>query len=252
MTLGSIKFKLYTGIVTASILVACWSYAATCINLSQAKAIERLSKSGWIFARTPDSYVPWVHRVLSYAIPIEYLPMVHSVKAPTNFSNGTLSSSIADLRCIPGLEIIVLNGGSLNTNDVLAIGDLVECAELDLRFCKYDDSTMHLAKSIGQLKLLRKLRLSSNRLHGDFLRAMPVLENLCVCELAGVRLEPADLEHIISFPSMRIIDMSFSAIDVATLSESTLSKVSVSNPSIGCTILRVRNDRFREHFRIGY
>lgn len=247
--MGAVRFRPFAGLVTATTLVVCWSYTAACINFSQAKAIERLSKEGWIFGRIPDSRITWTQQVLLHAVSSEFLPVVYSAKAPRIFSNGTLSSSIADLRRIEGLEIVILNGGSLNAKDVLAIGKLVDCTELDLRFCEYNESLKDLGQSIGQLKLLRILRLSSDQLPGDFLRTMPVLEDLQVCELAGVRLESADLEHVVGFPRVRFIDISYSRFNLETLPESIRSKVSVSNPTFGRKILRVENEPMREPYK---
>lgn len=248
MILAAIRFGLYAGLVTATTAVFCWSYTAACLNLSQARAIEQLSKKGWIFGRIPEGKVTWLQRILLHIVSTECVPVVNSAKAPRSFSSGTLSSSIGDLRCIEGLEIVILNGGTLNANDVIVIGELGECTELDLRFCKYDDSLKHLGQSIGQLKQLRTLRLSSYPLPGDFLRSIPALDDLQVCELSGLRLELADLQHVVRFPRMRYIDISFTQFDVETLPEVTKSKVTVLRDGI----LRIRSELIREPLTSGY
>ncbi len=246
--MGAVKFRLYAGLVTATTMVVCWSYTVACINFSQAKAIERLSEEGWTFGRIPDSRITWAQHVLLHVVSSEFLPVVYSAKAPRIFADGTLSSAIADLRSIEGLAVVILNGGSLDSNDVLVIGELFECTELDLRFCKYNDSLEHLGPSIGRLKQLRTLRLSSRRLPGDFLRSIPVLDELQVCEVAGLKLESADLQHLVGFPRMRFIDISFSRFDVRTLPEPVRFKITV----VGDGLLRIRSESNLGPLNIGY
>ena len=223
------KYGLYALLVTTATAVFCLAYITAFFNFSQATAIEKLSSDGWTFGRIPDGKLTWTQIALLDLFPIAYFPLVNSAKAPAKFSSGTLSSSISDLKCIERLEIVILNGGILNANDVQAIGELPNCAQLDLRFCEYDDSLQYLGQSIGKLKQLRTLKLSSRGLSGCFLRSINVLKDLQVCEISGLTLEASDLEHLVSFPEMRIVDISFTNFDAETLSETTKSRITIQS-----------------------
>ena len=236
----AMRFGLHALLVTMATAVLCLSYITASFSFSQAKAIERLSNEGWTFGRIQDDKLTWTQAALLSLFPTEYLPLVKSAKAPTSFSSGTLSSSIEDLRSIEGLETLILNGGVLNASDVRAIGEFAHCTELDLSFCEYDDSLPCLGQSIGQLKQLRILRLSSLGLPGYFLRSIHILNDLQLCEFSGLTLEAADIEHIISFPRMRFIDISGTGFDIETLSDAAKSRITIQKYGI----LQIHNEIF--------
>ncbi len=245
--MGAMRYGLHTMLVTTATAVVCLAYITAFFNFSQATAIKKLSSDGWTFGRIPDGKLTWTQNALLDFFPTAYFPLVNSAKAPAKFSSGTLSSSISDLKRIEGLEIVILNGGVFDANDVQAIGELTHCTELDLSFCEYDDSLSCLGQSIGQLKQLRILRLSSRDLPGYFLGSIHILNELQLCELSGLTLEAADVEHIVSFPKMRFIDISWADFDVETLSDAAKSRITIQKYGI----LRIRDEQRDEPLASG-
>lgn len=227
-----IKFGLSTLLVTASTLVLGLSAVATIIDFTQASSIERLSKQGWTFGSIQNDRETWLDRALLRVFPPKYLRVVCAAQAPKSYSPGTLASAISDLQNIKHLEIAVLNSGHLNEADILAVGKMSKCVELDLRFCDYDDSLDCLGRSIGQLKQLTTLRLSSHKLSGHFLQSMPVMNRLEHCEIAGLLIDASDIRYLINFPKLRYIDVSNSQFDLKTLPYQIRSRVAVVNPGI--------------------
>lgn len=246
-----LSFKLMTLLVVLCVFITGSSAMLQQLDFYQAQAIERLSRKGWIFGRIPDSKLNSLQRALLLIVPAHYLHIVDSANAPPVFDEGVITAAAKELKCVKRLEKFILNGLVLSKQDVVEIGNFVNCVELDLRYCLHKETEPELSRAIGSLANLETLRLSSYDFKANFLHKLPVLKRLSNVDLIGAHVENRDIAYLIGLPNLKNLDISkYSGLgDLLEACQIGSSIIIVSDDG---KILRIRKDGHDALVKIKY